>query len=57
MDDIKDVDISLAPLSRTNLTSLDFYPAFDPEVEGWPLFSILVNDLPQLRRISLNGKA
>lgn len=52
--DIQDVDISLAPLSRTNLTSLELYPEFDNKVEGWPLFSILVNDLPQLRRITLN---
>ncbi|KAG1732118.1 hypothetical protein EDB19DRAFT_1296647 [Suillus lakei] len=57
MDDTKDVDISLSPLSRSNLTSLGFDPTFDVNVEGWPLFSILVNDLPQLRRIILRDKA
>jgi hypothetical protein len=56
-DDTEDVDISLAPLSHTNLTSLEFYPAFDQKVEGWPSFPILVNDLPQLRRMILHGKA
>ncbi|KAG2121269.1 hypothetical protein DEU56DRAFT_927631 [Suillus clintonianus] len=44
-------DISFAPLSRINFTSLEFYPIFDEKVEGWPLLSILVNDLPQLRTI------
>lgn len=53
-DDTEDVDISLAPLSHTNLTSLEFYPAFDQKVEGWPSFPILVNDLPQLRRMILH---
>ncbi|KAG0706575.1 hypothetical protein DFH29DRAFT_1020838 [Suillus ampliporus] len=46
-------DISFAPLSRSNLTSFEVYPEFDVKVEGWPLLSILVNDLPQLRTIRL----
>jgi len=50
-------DISLAPLSGSNLTSFDFAPTFDTEEGGWPLLSILVDDLPQLKVIKLTGEA
>ncbi|KAG1748295.1 uncharacterized protein EDB91DRAFT_1344853 [Suillus paluster] len=46
-------DVSFTPLSRSNLTSLEVNPEFDNEVEGWPLLSIMANDLPQLRTIKL----
>lgn len=50
-------NISLAPLSGSNLTSFDFAPIFDTEEEGWPLLSILADDLPQLKVIKLTGEA
>ncbi|KAG1740498.1 uncharacterized protein EDB91DRAFT_352723 [Suillus paluster] len=53
INEINGAGISLAPLSRSNLTSLEFYPTFDDKVDGWPLLSSLVNDLPQLRTIRM----
>ncbi|KAG1740505.1 uncharacterized protein EDB91DRAFT_1222866 [Suillus paluster] len=47
------MDVSFAPLSRSNLKSFDLYSEFDEEVGDWPLLSALVNDLPQLRTIRL----
>ncbi|KAG1732148.1 hypothetical protein EDB19DRAFT_1299506 [Suillus lakei] len=44
-------DISFAPLSRINVTSFEFCPIFNARAEGWPLLSILVDALPQLRTI------
>ncbi|KAG0706579.1 hypothetical protein DFH29DRAFT_133122 [Suillus ampliporus] len=58
LKDMGDImDISFAPLSRINLTGLDFSIAFDDEVEDFPLLSILVDDLPQFRTIILRGRA
>lgn len=51
IDGTKDVDISLASLSRSNLTNLEFYAIFDADMQGLPLFSTLVNDLPQEDKI------
>jgi hypothetical protein len=50
-------EISLAPLSGSNLTSFDFSPTFDADEEAWPLLSVLVDDLPQLKAIRLTGEA
>ncbi|KAG2138360.1 hypothetical protein DEU56DRAFT_945409 [Suillus clintonianus] len=47
----KNEDISWAPLSRSNLASLEFYLALDILVESWFSLSTLVDALPQLRRM------
>ncbi|KAG1732136.1 hypothetical protein EDB19DRAFT_1912191 [Suillus lakei] len=47
------MDISMAPLSRSNLTRFNFSVTFDEKVECWPLLSIVVNHLPQLKMITL----
>ncbi|KAG2109498.1 hypothetical protein DEU56DRAFT_258613 [Suillus clintonianus] len=46
-------DISWVPLSRSNLASFQFHLALDIIVESWSSLSILVDALPQLRRMVL----